>query len=341
MSDATSQSTGAAGEGPQRTESRGETAAERGGESWIDRLRAAVGLKPTTADLRENLEEILEEDEAGGRGLSADERAMIRNILDLRATRVDDVMIARAEIDGVPEEIRLDRLMLAFIEHGHSRMPVYRESLDDAVGMVHIRDLMTHVALAAAPSEAERASASAAPDEPAGLELARVDLSRTLAETGLMRPVLFVPGSMPAADLLARMKQNRIQMALVIDEYGGVDGLVSLEDIVETVVGDIEDEHDEVEEAGVVAIGDGVWSVDARTEIGEVSAAIGLDLDAIGVDEEVETIGGLVVSLAGRVPAIGETLADERFPDLSIGIVDADARRVKRLELTRTGGPQK
>jgi CBS domain containing-hemolysin-like protein len=334
MSDANSQSSGAAGEGSSRSETRGEAASDRSGESWLDRLRAAVGLKSSATDLRENLEEILDAGDGGtDGGFSAEERAMIRNILKLGETTVDDVMVARAEIDGVAEDIRLDRLMFTFLETGHSRMPVYRESLDDAVGMIHIRDLMGHVARAAAvdPAIAEPGAAA--------IDLTRVDLSRTLAEAGLVRPVLFVPGSMPATDLLARMRQNRIQMALVIDEYGGVDGLVSLEDIVETVVGDIEDEHDVVEAADIVAHGDGVWLVDARAGIEEVSQAIDLDLAATGFDEEVETIGGLVVSLTGRVPEVGETIVSEHLPGLSIAVLEADARRIRRLELTRTAEP--
>jgi CBS domain containing-hemolysin-like protein len=335
MSDANSQSSGAAGEGSSRSESRGEATSDRTGDSWLDRLRAAVGLKSSAADLRENLEEILDagDGDTGG-GFSAEERAMIRNILKLGETTVDDVMIARAEIDGVAEDIRLDRLMLTFLETGHSRMPVYRESLDDAVGMIHIRDLMGHVARAAAVEPAGAGTAAPA------IDLTRVDLSRTLAEAGLVRPVLFVPGSMPATDLLARMRQNRIQMALVIDEYGGVDGLVSLEDIVETVVGDIEDEHDVVEAADIVDHGDGVWLVDARAGIEEVSQAIDLDLAVTGFDEEVETIGGLVVSLTGRVPETGETIVSEHLPGLTIGILEADARRIRRLRLTRTGEPR-
>ncbi|TBW36416.1 HlyC/CorC family transporter [Siculibacillus lacustris] len=330
MTDANTQSTGATGDGPTRTEARGETAPDRGGESWIDRLRAAVGWKPSPAALRDNLETALEDGQEGeGGGFTAEERAMIRNILRLRETRVDDIMIARAEIDGIAEDTRLDRLMLVFMETGHSRMPVYRESLDDAVGMIHIRDLMGHIAHASALTPPAAA--------PIGIDLARADLTRTVAEAGLVRPVLFVPGSMPATDLLARMQANRIQMALVIDEYGGVDGLVSLEDIVETVVGDIEDEHDVVEEAGIAAAGPGSWLVDARASIEEVAAAVDydIDLEAIGLDEEVETIGGLVVSLTGRVPVVGETVEIERLPALRIEILDADARRIKRLKLTR------
>ncbi|MDK9695889.1 MAG: hemolysin family protein [Siculibacillus sp.] len=327
MSDAHSQSTGTTGEGSPRTEPRGETS-ERSSESWIDRLRLAVGWKPSAAALRADLESALEETAPAYDGVfSVEERAMIRNILRLRETRVDDVMIARAEIEGIDEDTTLDRVLLRFMDSGHSRMPVYRESLDEAIGMIHIRDLMSHIAH------------TSTRDEPAGggpsLDLSRADLSVRLADTGLVRPVLFVPGSMPATDLLARMQQNRIQMALVIDEFGGVDGLVSLEDIVETVVGDIEDEHDVEEDAAIVIAGTGQWMADARAGLDEVAGAIGIDLAEAGLDEEVETLGGLVVSLVGRVPAIGETLHLDELGGISVEVLDADARRLKRLRLVR------
>lgn len=330
MSDANSQSTGTTGEGPTRTEARGETS-ERSGESWIDRLRSAVGWKSSPAALRAVLESALERTGTAEGDFSAEERAMIRNILRLRETRVDDVMIARAEIEGIDEDTRLDRVVLRFIDSGHSRMPVYRESLDEAIGMIHIRDLMSHIAAAS--------TVEGAGEGQLAVDLARADLSKRLGETGLVRPVLFVPGSMPATDLLARMQSNRIQMALVIDEYGGVDGLVSLEDIVETVVGDIEDEHDVDEDAAIVAAGPDQWLADARAELDEVAAAIDLDLTAIGLDEDVETLGGLVVSLIGRVPVTGEKLVCDRLPVLEIEILDADPRRIKRLRLARVPAP--
>ncbi|MBV5266126.1 hemolysin family protein [Pinisolibacter aquiterrae] len=322
MTDAHSQSTGTTGEAAKASDTRGEPPL-RSSESWIDRLRAVVGWKPTAADLRENLESAL--DDTGEGGFSAEEREMIRNILRLRETRVDDVMVARADIEGIDEATTLERLLLAFMASGHSRMPVYRESLDEAVGMIHIRDLMSHVTRAARLGD----------DDDPRLDLARADLSARLADTGLVRPVLFVPGTMPASDLLARMQSQRIQMALVIDEYGGVDGLISMEDIVETVVGDIEDEHDEDEHDVIVAAGPGRWIVDARAELDDTAEATGWDFSGVGLDEEVETIGGLVVSLAGRVPAVGETFLSERLPDLAVEILDADQRRLKRLGLRR------
>ncbi len=326
MSDANSpgsgQSTGAAGRA-ETADARGEQSS-RSGESWLDRLRAAVGWKPSAAELRENLESAL--DEAGEEGFSTEEREMIRAILRLGETRVDDVMVARSDIEGIDEDTTLERALLAFMVSGHSRMPVYRESLDEAVGMIHIRDLVTHVTRAAQIG-----------DDPATarLDLARADLGQQLGATGLVRPVLFVPGSMRADDLLTRMQAERIQMALVIDEYGGVDGLVSMEDIVETVVGDIEDEHDEEEDADIVATGPDLWLVDARTALEDAAETIGFDFSGIGLDDEVESVGGLIVALAGRVPAVGEVFVSDRMPGLSVEILDADNRRLKRLRLER------
>ncbi|WP_407049020.1 hemolysin family protein [Methyloraptor flagellatus] len=335
MSDTHSSSTGTAGstaggDASVTVEARGDSEG-RSSESWIDRLMMAVGLKQSAAALRDNLETALENATPGEGGFSAEERAMIRNILHLRETRVEDIMIARSSIAAVAADVTLTELMIAFHASGHSRMPIYRETLDDAIGMVHIRDLMSFIA-AQATVPASRVETR--DREAAGIALTQVDLSQRLDQTDLVRPVLFVPASMPATDLLARMQQNRIQIALVIDEFGGVDGLVSLEDIVETVVGDIEDEHD-IEEAMIAADEDGHWIADARVELDEAAEALGLDLATLAVDEDVETLGGLVVALFGRVPTVGERLESERLPTLAFEIIDADRRRLKRLGIRR------
>src|SRR5690606_29343183 len=179
----------------------------------------------------------------------------------------------------------LGELIRVFERCAHSRMPVYVESLDDPRGMVHIQDVLAYIARAARPAGGDESGQV--------LQLQNVDLNKTIGELELMRPLLFVPPSMLAADLMARMQASRIQMALVIDEYGGTDGLVSLEDIVEMVVGDIEDEHDE-DEPLIEQISDGVFVVDARAEIDEVAAVIGGDFRADEHSEEVDTIGGMI-----------------------------------------------
>jgi CBS domain containing-hemolysin-like protein len=309
----------------------------RSGESWIDRLMTAVGLKPSTATLRDHLETVLERDAGSDATFTPEERSMIGNILRLRETRVEDVMVQRSEITAVAIDVTLTELMIAFKESGHSRMPVYRESLDDASGMVHIRDLMAYIAEEATV----RASVVETREErSAGIYLTQVDLSRTLEATDLVRPVLFVPASMPATDLLARMQSNRIQIALVIDEFGGVDGLVSLEDIVETVVGDIEDEHDvDQDGAAITAAGDNAWVADGLVELDEVAAATGLNFEGDDLPENVETLGGLVFALAGRMPAIGDVVRSDKLPGVAVEVLAADSRRIKRVRLMREAGP--
>jgi CBS domain containing-hemolysin-like protein len=214
-------------------------------------------------------------------------------------------------------------------------MPVFRDSLDDPVGLVHIKDLMVHVAAAAsvsAPSVAEGAAATES------LDLTRVDLSKSLAETSLVRNILFVPPSMPVAALLASMQASRMQMALVIDEYGGTDGLVSLEDAVEMIVGDIEDETDEDTGPMIVPDGSGGYLADARADLDELAAAIGERI-SIGDDgEDIDTVGGLVFGLIGRIPVRGELVAMPGGYEFEI--LDADPRRIKRLRINRRQAPE-
>jgi CBS domain containing-hemolysin-like protein len=251
---------------------------------------------------------------------------MLQNVLGFHRLRVEDVMVPRADIVAVPAETTLGDLLGLFRTAAHSRLPVYGETLDDPKGMVHIRDFLDYLA---ARSEA----GGAGPQDGKLPNLGEVDLSITLASAKILRPVLYVPRSMPAVDLLVRMQATRTHMALVIDEYGGTDGLVSIEDIVESVVGEIEDEHDE-EEAVLIQQGeDDVVLVDARARIEDLSEALGLDVGAGDVAEEVDTVGGLIVTLAGRVPSRGELIPGPQ--NLEFEVLDADPRRVKRLKIYR------
>lgn len=292
-------------------------------EGWLDKLKAAVGLRgPSTIR-----EEIVDALAAGAEdaGFSPEERGMLANILSLRETRVDDIMVPRADIDAVEIGTSLAGLLMAFQKSGHSRMPVHRETLDDPVGLVHIKDLMSHITrLAAVGGDSEEGGSE-------GLDLRRVDLSQSLAEVDLVRNILFVPPSMPVTALLASMQATRMQLALVIDEYGGTDGLVSLEDVVEMVVGDIEDEHDDDEGPMIVPEGDGTFLADARADLDDVSAAVGADLSGGEAGEDVDTIGGLVFSLLGRVPVRGELVSAPG--GFEFEILDADPRRIKRLRI--------
>ena len=243
-------------------------------------------------------------------------------------------------------DITIGELMVIFEESGRSRMPVYSESLDDPRGMVHIRDLLSYVTKQARNKRrsGSRSTGSATPvtaEKPVrqpkpSFDLGRIDLSKTVEEAGIIRQVLFVPPSMHASDLMQRMQAARIQMALVIDEYGGTDGLASLEDIVEMVVGDIEDEHDD-EEVMFAKTSDDVFVADARVELEEIAAAIGPDFDVREQLEDVDTLGGLVFASLGRIPARGEVV--QAIPGFEFQVLDADPRRVKRVRIVRKRPP--
>lgn len=300
--------------------------------------RVAGLLKPRNASsLREDITDALSETAA--EEFSPSERAMLKNILRLREVRVEDVMVPRGDVEAVELSSTLGELLALFEKTGHSRMPVYAETLDDPRGMVHIRDVLGHISRTA---RQRKGRAARRPDQqpkdgdkPAGserLDLSRVELGRTIGELGLMRPILFVPPSMLASDLMARMQAARIQMALVIDEYGGTDGVVSLEDIVEMVVGDIEDEHDE-DEPLVTRTGDGVFVVDGKAEIEEVAEMIGDSFKAGEHEEDVDTIGGMIFNTLGRVPARGEVV--QAIPGFEFHVLDADPRRVKRVRIVQ------
>lgn len=235
-------------------------------------------------------------------------------------------MVPRADVEAVEIGTTVGELMNIFEDSGHSRMPVYAETLDDPRGMVHIRDLLAHVTRSARAKKGR----SRKPTPNAALNLSTVDLGKTIGELNLIRTVLFVPPSMLASDLMARMQTSRTQMALVIDEYGGTDGLVSLEDIVEMVVGDIEDEHDE-EEPLITKTGDGVFVVDAKAEIEDVAKAVGGDFAPGEHGEYVDTIGGMIFNALGRVPARGEVV--QPIPGYEFHVLDADPRRVKRVRI--------
>jgi len=227
---------------------------------------------------------------------------------------VADVMTPRADITAVELSTPFEAVVAAFAESEHSRLPVYRETLDDPVGVAHLKDLFK---LLAAPEPREAA--------------VDVVLPRMKRET------LYVPPSMRAADLMVRMQTSRIHMAMVIDEFGGVDGLVTLEDVIEAVVGEIDDEHDEAAAIQIVARAGGVFEVDARVDLEDLEAALGRRLTTEDLEEEIDTAAGLVTALAGRVPQRGEVIA---HPDgLDFEITDADPRRVKRLRIRPTPRP--
>jgi len=221
--------------------------------------------------------------------------------------RVEDVMVPRVDIVAVEIETRLDELAARFVEGAHSRLPVYRETLDEPVGVVHIKDVIGPLAMA----------------------LTDPDQGKKLILAEITRPVLYAPPSMRAADLLLRMQTRRAHMALVVDEFGGTDGLVTLEDLVEEIVGEIEDEHDQTEAPPIRARGVNTWDADARALIEDFEELTGRKLNLPEAVEDVDTLGGLVFALAGRVPERGEIIV---HPDgVEFEVLDADPRRIKRL----------
>ena len=289
-------------------------------QGLLERLRGLLGLGG--ASVREDIEDALEAP-ATGDDFSPQERVMLRNVLGLHELRVGDVMVPRADIIAVGFDQQLGDILRVFRTAGHSRLPVYGETLDDPRGMVHIRDFVDYIA--------RTAEALAAQNPKRSTRLAEINLAQPLGEAKVLRPVLFVPASMPALDLLLKMQATRTHMALVIDEYGGTDGLVSIEDIVETIVGDIEDEHDETSAPLIDKSADGSFIVDARASLEEVSAATGVDFLGLSDSEDVDTLGGLISALANRVPVRGEIVTGPGA--IEFEILDADPRRVKRLRL--------
>lgn len=245
-------------------------------------------------------------------GETPSERALLSNIRLMRGQRVEDIMIPRADIVAVEASATLAELTEAFREGAHSRLPVYRETLDDPVGFIHVKDVA--MARGFAP-EAGAAPIAATP---------------FLIED-FIRQMLVVPPSMLTARLMQRMQQRRIHMALVVDEYGGVDGLVTIEDLVEQIVGDIDDEHDEEDEAAWRREAPGIWVANARAELAAFEAEAEVDLLPDDLDEEVDTLGGLVFMLSNRVPERGEVI---KHPDgHEFEVIDADPRRIKRLRI--------
>jgi CBS domain containing-hemolysin-like protein len=293
---------------------------------WLNRLKSLLGLRP--ASIRTDLEEVLAEDKAVGDAFTPVERTMLQNILGLEQLRIGDIMVPRADIVAAQKDIKIGELLRVFATAAHSRLVVYDDTLDDPTGLVHIRDVVAYLtARALVNSEIKRGAL------PADLDPRNVDLNELLSATQLVRRILFAPPSMPAIDLLVKMQATRVHLALVIDEYGGTDGLVSMEDIVEQIVGNIEDEHDDDEIVRIVQQADGSFIADARASLDEAKDKIGAEFAANEAAEEVDTLGGLLVLLAGRLPVRGEIIPGPG--EFEIEVLDADPRRAKRLKISR------
>jgi CBS domain containing-hemolysin-like protein len=323
-----------------------------GGEGIVSRwLRTLLGWR--AGSTRADLKEVLEESQPSELGFSPEEGTMLKNILGLRERRIDDVMVPRAHIIAVEQDIPLGELVKVFEKAGHSRLVAFNDTLDDPVGMVHIRDLIAFMTARAStapkpkPKPRRRKKSpegaadtarsegtnekSAESDAQGALDLSAIDLGMPLAKTKIIRPILFVPPSMPAIDLLAKMQATRIHLALVVDEYGGTDGIVSIEDLVELIVGDIEDEHDEDEAPGILKQSDGSFVADARASLEDVIEAVGKGLDVGEALNNVDTLAGYLVSQVGRVPVRGELVPGPS--GFEFEVLDADPRRVKKVRI--------
>jgi len=264
---------------------------------WLKTLRRA---RPGES-VRDTLEELFEEREEAEIPIDDHERRLLTNVLHLRDVTAYDVMVPRADIIGLDTRTNLEELIKVIDLKGHSRYPVYRGTLDDAVGLVHIKDVLMMVAS-----------------------------GKPFALQRIVRKVLFVSPSVRVLDLLLEMRLKRTHMALVVDEYGGIDGLVTIENLVEQIVGEIEDEHDRDAEPDFIERADGVIEADARMPLEEFEAKVGPLLDEED-RENIDTLGGLVFFLAGRVPSRGELIPHPA--GLEFEVVDADPRRIKRLRL--------
>jgi len=279
---------------------------ETGSRLWRG-MRHLIFGEDAEPTLREEIEEAIDEAEESQRShpvagdLSPTERQMLRNLLHFGEQTAGDICVTRGDIMAVPSTIAFDDLVRAFADAGHSRLPVYGESLDAVVGMIHIKDVF----------------------------MVSVDPSRDRSIAALMREPLFIPESMGVMELLARMRAQRIHLAIVVDEFGGTEGLVTIEDVVEEIVGEIEDEHDEAERGLLTMVDEGVWDADARLELDELAQAVDARLSS--EKDEVDTVGGLVFLLAGHIPAKGECVTHPS--GWTIEALDSDPRRILRVRL--------
>ncbi len=315
---------------PNGTHAETESDSSGYGGNLISQFAQRLGFD-SDDNLRTRLERALKGETREAQAFDPQERTWLLNTLRFTALRVEDVMVPRADIVAIDENASLSDLVTLFREAGHSRVPVYRDTLDAPTGMIHIKDLLTWIAdHAAHPS---RQDAPPAADKPAGeaLELGQVDLSRPIVSALRLRDILYVPPSMPVVSLLLRMQSTPVHLALVVDEYGGTDGLVTIENLIEEIVGDIEDEHDTNGDVEIREAADGLIA-SARTPIESLQERLGgTELVAPEHEDEVDTLGGLVFTLLGRVPLRGELIPHPS--GIEFEVLEADPRRIKKLKI--------
>src|SRR3569623_1991205 len=291
------------------------------GLSLLARLRAMFGRAPS---LRDDLEVALEHEASGEtQDFSLPERTSLQNVLQLGEKHVEDVMVPRADIEASDIDCSLGDMIARFRKAGHSRIPVYADNIDNITGFIHVKDALRRITAEVNDPEKK--------DTP--VRLVSPALKSKLGKLDIVRAVLFVPPLMPVGDLLQQMQLKRVHMAIVIDEYGGTDGVVTIEDLLEAVVGEIEDEHDTEDGPLIRKINSNIFIASARAEIGEVEGVIGPDFDPGEHGNEVDTIGGLVFALAGHVPEKGEVIGGVK--NFEFEVLQADSRQVRRVKIKR------
>jgi CBS domain containing-hemolysin-like protein len=291
------------------------------GPSLLARLISMFVRAPS---LRDDLEVALEHEASGEtQDFSIPERTILQNVLQLGEKRVEDVMVPRADIEAIDINSSLGDMIARFRKVGHSRIPVYAETIDNISGFIHVKDALRRITAEVNDPDKK--------DTP--IRLVTPTLKSKLGKLDIMRQVLFVPPLMPVGDLLQQMQLKRVHMAIVIDEYGGTDGVVTIEDLLEAVVGEIEDEHDTEDGPLIRKINSNIFIAAARAELGEVEGVIGPDFDPGEHGDDVDTIGGLVFALAGHVPMKGEIIGGIKNFDFEV--LQADSRQVRRIKIRR------
>lgn len=292
----------------------------RGPTIW-SRIKAM--LARGTVSLRDDLQVALDEEgSAEAADFSESERTILQNVLKLSNVSVGDVMVERSDIQAIEADVNLGTLIARFRQVRHSRLPIFDDNLDNIVGFIHVKDALGKITEPVTDPEKE-----------VPVKLVSSVLRQKIGKLDIKRDAMFVPTFMPVGDLLQSMRASRVHMAIVVDEYGGTDGLVTIEDLLEVVVGEIEDEHDELAAALIRKVGEDTYIADARAELRDVRTMLGPDFDPGEFAEEVETIGGLVFDLAGHVPKRGEKVT--RLAGFDFEILAADSRRIKRLRIRR------
>jgi CBS domain containing-hemolysin-like protein len=306
---------------------------ETGQQSFFDWVKSF--FSSSTNSVRNDIEDAL--DDTTGHEFTLQEKTILKNVLSLHEFKVNDIKIPRADIVAVSIHSTLAEVLKLFRSAGHSRLPVFGDTLDDVRGMLHIRDFVDYIASAVeneagkkiAPHREVSSTSNSEIYNKRRLALASLNLDSLLEDSKIIRPILYVPPSMPTLDVLVKMQSMRTHMALVIDEYGGTDGLVSIEDIVETIVGNIQDEHDEDESPVLQLISDGIIIADGRADLAEF---LKLSQSQYNEDDikEIDTLSGFITSSLGYVPSRGQII---KIKNMEYEVLDADPRRVKKIRI--------